>query len=259
MHKILLLGLGNIGTLLGILLSKRFEVLGVDIQKPAGCIDLPFRVMDGDVTSVKFMRELLPKCDAVVSALPYFLNKDIAVWASEYGKHYFDLTEDIETTSFIRELGKTATGVLVPQCGLAPGLVGIVAADLAQKFTKLRSIEMRVGALPEHTHGKLGYSFTWSPAGVLNEYTKDGEAIHQGKRKTVISLEGNESFRMHGKELEAFYTSGGLGTMCETYEGKVETLNYKTIRYPGHGALMQFLLHELQMREDLEQLETILK
>lgn len=259
MKKILTLGLGKVGTLVGVLLSKKFIVSGLDKQMPHYDFDLPFEVLTGDVTDLAFMRQTIKEFDAVVSALPYFLNKDIAQIAYDQGKHYFDLTEDVPTTNFIRELSKTSKGVMAPQCGLAPGLIGIIGADLTKSFTKLRDIELRVGALPRYPNGLMAYSFTWSPAGVINEYLNDAEAIHNGKRKMMTSLDGLEYINIEGQEFEAFTTSGGLGTMCETFEGKVDTLNYKTIRYPGHAKLMRFLMYELIMKKDKQQLEEILK
>ncbi|MEO1260637.1 MAG: saccharopine dehydrogenase C-terminal domain-containing protein [Bacteroidota bacterium] len=259
MKKILVLGLGKVGSLVGVLLNHKFDVTGADKEKPHYDFELPFPVLEVDVTSDHFLQEILPQYDTVVSALPYFLNKKIAQASHDVGQHYFDLTEDLETTNFIRDLGKTSKGVMAPQCGLAPGLIGIVGADLTKEFTKLRDIELRVGALPRYPNGLLAYSFTWSPAGVINEYICDAEAIANGKRKMVPSLQGFEYINIEGQEFEAFTTSGGLGTMCETYEGKVDTLNYKTIRYPGHGKLMRFLIYELIMKNDTQQLEEILK
>jgi saccharopine dehydrogenase-like NADP-dependent oxidoreductase len=115
-----------------------------------------------------------------------------------------------------------------------------------------------VGALPRYPNGLLAYSFTWSPAGVINEYINDAEVIHNRVRKMVPSLDGIESINIEGRDYEAFTTSGGLGTMCRTYEGKVDTLNYKTVRYPGHAQLMRFLLYELILKEKRELVETIL-
>ena len=259
MKKILTLGLGKVGTLVGVLLSKKYDVTGVDKKAPHYSFDLPFSVVEGDVTNEAFMKKLIAENDAVVSALPFFLNKPIAQLAYDLGKHYFDLTEDVETTNFIRELSKTSKSVMAPQCGLAPGIIGIIGADLAKDFTKVRDIELRVGALPKYPNGLLAYSFTWSPAGVINEYINDAEAIHNGVRKMVPSLDGIEYINIEGKEFEAFTTSGGLGTMCETYEGKVDTLNYKTIRYPGHGKLMKFLIQELILKDDKALLSKILE
>lgn len=259
MKKVLTLGLGKVGTLVATLLSKKFDVIGIDKVNPHYDYELPFDIKKGDVTDLDFMRDQIKACDAVISALPFFLNKPIAQLAYEEGKHYFDLTEDVSTTNFIRKLSETATSVMAPQCGLAPGLIGIVGADLTKDFTKLRDIELRVGALPRYPNGLMAYSFTWSPAGVINEYINDAEAIHNGERKMVTSLDGIEYINIEGQEFEAFTTSGGLGTMCETYEGKVDTLNYKTIRYPGHARLMRFMMYELCMKEDKQQLEEILK
>ncbi len=258
MKKILVLGLGKVGSLVGVLLNHHFEVTGLDQQKPHYDFELPFPVLEGDVTSETFLTKTLPQFDAVVSALPYFLNKAVAKAAYDNGMSYFDLTEDVDTTNYIRELSKTSTGVMAPQCGLAPGLIGIVGSDLTKDFTKLRDIELRVGALPRYPNGLMAYSFTWSPAGVINEYLNDAEAIHNGVRKMVPSLEGLEYINIEGQEFEAFTTSGGLGTMCETYDGKVDTLNYKTMRYPGHARLMRFLMYELLMKNDKKQLEKIL-
>ncbi|MBX2846008.1 MAG: saccharopine dehydrogenase NADP-binding domain-containing protein [Saprospiraceae bacterium] len=259
MKKILTLGLGKVGTLVGVLLSKQFEVTGVDKKAPHYNRTLPFNVLELDVTDNQVMRDTMKDYDAVVSALPYFLNKNIAQIAHDLGLHYFDLTEDVDTTNFIRDLAKTSKGLMAPQCGLAPGIIGIIGAHLAKEFTKVRDIELRVGALPKYPNGLMAYSFTWSPAGVINEYINDAEAIHNGERKMVTSLDGIEYINIEGKEFEAFTTSGGLGTMCETFEGKVDTLNYKTIRYPGHAKLMRFMIYELCMKENKEELTAILE
>ncbi len=259
MKNILVLGMGKVGSLVGLLLSNKFMVTGLDIKKPHYNYSLPFEVLEGDVANETFLGKIIPKFDAVVSALPYFLNKMVAKVAVHSNVHYFDLTEDVETTNFIRSLAKKSNSVLAPQCGLAPGLIGIIGADLAKEFDKIRDIELRVGALPKYPNGLLAYSFTWSPEGVINEYINDAEAIHNGKRKMVTSLDGLEYINIEGKEFEAFTTSGGLGTMCETFEGKVDTLNYKTIRYPGHAKLMRFLIQELILKNDKPLLTKILE
>jgi saccharopine dehydrogenase-like NADP-dependent oxidoreductase len=256
MKNVLVIGMGKVGSLVGVLLSKRFAVMGMDIRYPNAT--LPFEIILGDVNDLSFLEKTIPSFDAVVSAMPYNLNLPIAQTAHKFGVHYFDLTEDVPTTTAIREMAQTATSVMAPQCGLAPGLIGIVGADLAKRFTKLRDIELRVGALPRFPNGLMGYSFTWSPAGVINEYINDAEVIHNGKKKMVPSLDGIEHIQIEGQEFEAFSTSGGLGTMCETYEGKVDTLNYKTIRYPGHAKLMKFLLYELILKDKRELVEQIL-
>jgi saccharopine dehydrogenase-like NADP-dependent oxidoreductase len=256
MQKILVIGLGKVGSLVGILLSKRFSVTGIDKSVPY--LPLPFPVITGNISEAGFLDLIFPDYDAVVSCMPYNLNLPIAQKAYAAGIHYFDLTEDVPTTMAIREMAKDSRGVMAPQCGLAPGFIGIVGSDLSKRFTRLRDIELRVGALPRYPNGLMCYSFTWSPAGVVNEYINDAEVIHNGVRKMVPSLEGIELINIEGQEFEAFSTSGGLGTMCETFEGKLDTLNYKTIRYPGHCSLMRFMLYELILKDKRELLEQIL-
>ncbi|MBO0947212.1 saccharopine dehydrogenase family protein [Fibrella forsythiae] len=256
MQNLVIIGLGKVGSLVGLLLHKRFMVSGFDQKSPAQPV--PFPVQLGSVHDTAALYQALQHADGVVSCLPYNLNLPIARIAHELGIHYFDLTEDVPTTDAIREMAKTARGVMAPQCGLAPGLIGIVGSDLAKRFDRLRDIELRVGALPRYPNGLLGYSFTWSPAGVINEYLNDCEVIANGQRKMVPALDGIEVINIEGQEFEAFSTSGGLGTLCETYEGKVDTLNYKTIRYPGHCKLMRFLLYELILKDQRELTEKIL-
>jgi saccharopine dehydrogenase-like NADP-dependent oxidoreductase len=256
MKTILVFGMGKVGTLVGILLNKRFAVTGFDKNIPTESTG--FDCIQGDIQDQSLLEKTIPQFDAVVSCMPYNLNLSIARIAHAHGIHYFDLTEDVPTTEAIMQMSLTAKAVMAPQCGLAPGLIGIIGANLAHRFTKLRDIELRVGALPRYPNGLLAYSFTWSPAGVINEYINDAEVIHNGTRKMVPSLDGIESINIEGRDYEAFSTSGGLGTMCQTYAGKVDTLNYKTIRYPGHAQLMRFLLYELILKDKRELVESIL-
>lgn len=256
MKNVAVIGLGKVGSLVATLLSDLFTVTGVDQKRPAG--EFPFNIVTGSVADISFIEAVLSEQDAVVSCLPYNLNLQVATTAFKLGIHYFDLTEDVPTTAAIRIMAEDSKGVMAPQCGLAPGFIGIVGADLYKRFTKLRDVELRVGALPRYPNGLMGYSFTWSPAGVINEYLNDSEVIHNGVRKIVPSLDGIEHINIEGQEFEAFSTSGGLGTMCETLAGKVDTLNYKTIRYPGHCSLMRFFLYELVMKDQRELTEKIL-
>ncbi|MGI9538400.1 MAG: saccharopine dehydrogenase family protein, partial [Desulfocapsaceae bacterium] len=136
--------------------------------------------------------------------------------------------------------------------------VAIAGSFLAGKFANIRSIKLRVGALPKHPTGLLGYAFNWSPEGVVNEYLNDCEVIENGVRKWVSPMDWLEKIYIDGLQFEAFTTSGGIGTMCDTYEGLVENLDYKSIRYPGHAELMNFFFHELLMREDRDRAGLIL-
>lgn len=249
--NIAVLGLGNVGRLVARLLHESgFNVTAFDAV--LGGADQPF---DRHVLGVSKQDDLaaaLAASEAVISCLPYHLNAGVAKAAQAHGLHYFDLTEDVTVTQTVRELAETSNGVMAPQCGLAPGYIGIIGAHLAERFETLRAIKLRVGALPQHPTGLLGYAFNWSPEGVVNEYLNDCEVIEEGEHKWVSPMEWIETVYVQGTKLEAFTTSGGLGTMCETFAGRVANLDYKTMRYPGHVSLMNFYFHELLMREHRE-------
>lgn len=249
MHKkVMVLGLGKVGSLVGQLLAESaFEVGGLDAERRA---DLPFPVVQADVTDAAAIGAEMRKFDAVVSCLPYHLNKAVVEAAVAAGVHYFDLTEDVPTANHIKSLAPSAKCLLAPQCGLAPGFIAIVGASLAKSFEEIRSIRLRVGALPQSPHGMLGYAFNWSPEGVVNQYLNDCEVIQDGQRKVVPAMQSRETLVIEGHKLEAFTTSGGLGTMCESFAGRVQDLNYKTIRYPGHLDLMRFYFHEILMKNN---------
>lgn len=247
-ESICVLGLGKVGGLAARLLHEAgFKVTGVDSRTPRA--DYPFELRQADLGSVAGLQEALGDAEAVLSCLPYHLNKGVSAAAHKQGIHYFDLTEDVPTTKAIIDMSASAKGLMAPQCGLAPGFVGIVAAAQAAGFETCRSIKMRVGALPQHPSGLLGYAFNWSPEGVVNEYLNDCEVIEDGVKKLVSPMEWIEQIYVNGVRLEAFTTSGGLGTMTDSYLGKVENLDYKTMRYPGHVDLMNFFFHEILMRE----------
>lgn len=212
-----------------------------------------------DVTDTAALRRALAGQFAVLSAAPYHLTARVAEAACEEGVHYLDLTEDVASTRRIRELAPNARTALIPQCGLAPGFISIVAADLARQFDSLDAVRMRVGALPVYPSNALNYNLTWSTEGVINEYCEPCEAIVDGQPREVPALEEREEFSLDGVLYEAFNTSGGLGTLCETLAGKVRTLNYRTIRYPGHAAIMKALLHDLRLRDRRDVLKDILE
>jgi len=244
--SVLVVGTGKVGSLVATLLHESsFQVTALDARKRQ---DFPFPVIEGDVSDPVALKGAVDGKQAVVSCLPYHLNAGVARAAHAQGVHYFDLTEDVPTTRAIIELSQTATAVMAPQCGLAPGFIGIVGSSLTRSFESLRSIELRVGALPHHPRGLLGYAFNWSSEGVVNEYLNDCEVIRGGKKMMVPAMEHLETIVINGIRLEGFSTSGGLGTMCDTFAGRVEELNYKTLRYRGHCELMRFFFNELHMR-----------
>ncbi len=251
MKKIAVLGLGKVGNLAALLLDESgFELTGFDVKTPRETV--PYAVRNIDVADVSGLKDAFGDMDAVLSCLPYHLNIEVANAAHAAGIHYFDLTEDVPTTNHMIQLAATSKGLMAPQCGLAPGFVGIVGAAQIGEFDACRSVRMRVGALPQNPTGLMGYSFNWSPAGVVNEYLNDCEVIEAGERKWVSPMEWLETLYINGVKLEAFTTSGGLGTMCDTFHGVVENIDYKTMRYPGHMELMNFFFHELLMRDRRE-------
>ncbi len=248
MKKIAVLGLGKVGLLASELLHEAgFEVHAFD-QAPR-VTDMPFSVRPADMADAAEVARIFGTVDAVLSCLPYHLNASLAEAAVDAEIHYFDLTEDVPTTKRIIDLSQRSKRLMAPQCGLAPGFVGIVGADLISRFDDCRSCKMRVGALPQNPTGLMGYSFNWSPEGVVNEYLNDCEVLEDGVIKQVSPMEWIEKHYIGGTELEAFTTSGGLGTMCETYLGIVPNMDYKSLRYPGHANLMNFFFHELLMRD----------
>ncbi|PYB75583.1 saccharopine dehydrogenase family protein [Rhizobium wuzhouense] len=185
---------------------------------------------------------------AVLSAAPFHLTGAIAESAARTGTHYLDLTEDVATTRKVEELARGAASAFIPQCGLAPGFISIVAHDLTKHFDTLDTVRMRVGALPQYPSNALNYNLTWSTDGLINEYIEPCEAIVEGKLSVVPAMEEREEFSLDGVTYEAFNTSGGLGTLAKTLEGRVRTMNYRTIRYPGHQAIIKALLNDFNLK-----------
>ncbi len=201
-----------------------------------------------DIADAAALTALLRGRFAVLSAAPFHLTGLVAEAAREAGVHYLDLTEDVATTRKVETLAEGAATAFIPQCGLAPGFVSIVAHDLARRFERLDSVRMRIGALPQYPSNALNYNLTWSTDGLINEYIEPCEAVVEGRLVSVPALEEREEFSLDGVTYEAFNTSGGLGTLARTLEGRVRTLNYRTIRYPGHQAIIKALLNDLNLR-----------
>jgi saccharopine dehydrogenase-like NADP-dependent oxidoreductase len=266
MHRVLLLGAGKIGRMIAKLLTSTpdYEVLVADADQAA--LD---RVREQshvetvvlDAADPDALARLLAGRQAVVSALSYRFNPAVARAALVAGTSYFDLTEDIATSQEVRDLAQQAAPgqVFMPQCGLAPGFVSIAANHLTGCFDQVDSVYMRVGALPQFPTNALRYNLTWSTDGLINEYCNFCQVIHDGRLLEVLPLEGLEHFSLDGIRYEAFNTSGGLGTLCQSLEGRVRSLNYKTVRYNGHRDLMLFLINELRLRERRELLKEILE
>lgn len=252
--KLILLGAGKIGDAILNLLSHTGDfsitVADRDAHRLAHVSAMQFpdvATVHADIADEKTVVDLIDGHDVTLSACPYFLTPVIAGAAKKAGSHYFDLTEDVESTRVVKQLAEGAGTAFVPQCGLAPGFISIVASDLASRFDKLRDVHMRVGALPTFPSNALKYNLTWSTDGLINEYCNPCEAIVDGQLRDVSALEEVEHFSLDGIDYEAFNTSGGLGTLCESLAGKVQNLNYKTVRYPGHRDIIKMLVRDLQL------------
>lgn len=207
-----------------------------------------------DVSDTAAVRSTLKGHDYVICMLPFNFVAGIAEAANELGVHYFDVTEDVKTTDRVNAIAKEgrAKVALVPQCGLAPGYIAIAANDVARGFSQVHELTLRVGALPQFPTNQLKYNITWSTGGVVNEYCEPCRVMLDGQEVMVPALEGLENFSFEGVEYEAFYTSGGVGSLIDSMreQGKIvpeSKVAYKTIRYPGHNTLMKFLLQELRL------------
>lgn len=265
MFTVALCGAGKIGEAITAMLalSGRYSIKVCDIDlERAKTVAAPWpsasphRLQLDDAAATA---QLLKGCDAVLCALPYLFNSQVATLAVECGVHYFDLTEDVESTRLIKRLAEHAKSALMPQCGLAPGFISIAAASLVRQFDAAESVKMRVGALPIYPSNRLKYALTWSTDGLINEYGNMCEAIINGERTAVLPLEGYERFSLDGDEYEAFNTSGGLGSLCDTLGGKVRSLDYKSVRYPGHHDIVAFLMRDLRFNEDRDTLKRVLE
>ncbi len=261
--RITLLGAGHIGQTIARLLSHTGDYEVTVVDRAASALDKlagePVKTRVVETADPAALLKALQGQQAVVNALPYHLATSAATAARQAGVHYFDLTEDVAATRTIKALAEGSRTAFMPQCGLAPGFIGIVAHHLAKGFDSLHEVKMRVGALPAFPTNSLKYNLTWSVDGLINEYCHPCEAIRGGKNIEVLPLEGLEHFSLDGTEYEAFNTSGGLGTLCETLAGRVQTLDYKSVRYPGHRDLMKLLLEDLQLNEDTETLKAIMR
>jgi saccharopine dehydrogenase-like NADP-dependent oxidoreductase len=264
MKDVVVIGAGKIGaTVAGLLASTGDYQVTLADRSPdvLGRLDRDerIRIVAADVEDSSKVVDLLNGQFAVLNAGPFYLTTGIAEAARAAHAHYLDLTEDVARARRVRELAADASTTFIPQCGLAPGFVSIVAFDMAKRFKVLDSVKLRVGALPQYPSNALNYNLTWSTDGVINEYCEPCEAIVNGVRREVQPLQEREEFSLDGVTYEAFNTSGGLGTLCDTLEGKVRTLNYRTIRYPGHAAIMRALLNDLRLRDRRDVLKDILE
>jgi len=197
-----------------------------------------------DVRDEDAVRGLMRECDAVMSAIPYYFNFDMARLAVESGVHFTDLggnTEIVNEQKTLDAEAKRKNITVVPDTGLAPGMVNILAEYGIRQLDSVRSVRIYVGGLPQNPEPPLNYQIVDSLEGVLDYYTTLSWVLRRGKRTQVRALSEIEpvSFGDGVGELEAFHTAGGLSTMAFRYEDKIPEMEYKTLRYPGHAERME--------------------
>ncbi|NUQ20925.1 MAG: saccharopine dehydrogenase [Gemmatimonadaceae bacterium] len=197
-----------------------------------------------DVRDRDAVRAVMRESDAVMSAIPYYFNLQLATIAAEVGVHFCDLGGNTEIVFKQKELdaqAKAKNVTIVPDCGLAPGMVNILAQYGIDQLDKTSAVRIYVGGLPQNPEPPLNYQIVYSLEGVLDYYTTLSWVVRDGKPTQVKALSERVPVKFPAPlgELEAFHTAGGLSTMAWRYQGKIPTMEYKTLRYPGHAAIME--------------------
>jgi lysine 6-dehydrogenase len=191
-----------------------------------------------DVSNYSDVVELMKKHDSAISCVNYWYNAELSKAAIETNTNFCDLGGNnyiVDEQLAMDEAAKNAEINIIPDCGLAPGMVSILAMHGAKRFDEVKEIHIRVGGLPQHPKTLLEYQLIFSVEGLINEYIEAARVIRDGKISEVESMTEIESLEFEGfPPLEAFQTSGGTSTLPDTFLGKIKELDYKTIRYAGH-------------------------
>lgn len=196
-----------------------------------------------DVRDAHAVRAVFARCDAVMSAIPYYFNAPLAALAVEMGVHFADLggnTEIVQEQKKLHEAAKAKGISIIPDTGLAPGMVNVIAQHGIDQFDTVESVKLFVGGLPQVPEPPLGYQIAYSIEGMVDYYTTASLVVRNGQPAHVTALSEIEPVRFDEPvgELEAFHTAGGLSTMVYRYAGRIPTMEYKTLRYPGHARIM---------------------
>jgi lysine 6-dehydrogenase len=186
----------------------------------------------------------MEEMDAALCALPYFFGLPMAELAIESGTHYCDLGGNTEIVERQRTLdgAARAKGVsVIPDCGLAPGMVNVLAQAGIDELDEIDQVKLLVGGLPQHPRPPLNYQVVYSLEGVLDYYTTSSIVLAEGEIQEREALSEVEPVRFPEPlgELEAFHTAGGISTLPHRYRGRVRSMEYKTLRYPGHAEIMR--------------------
>jgi lysine 6-dehydrogenase len=196
-----------------------------------------------DVRDRDAVLAVMRESDAVMSAIPYYLNLSLAEYAVEAGVHFCDLGGNTEIVFQQKSMAERAAAkglTIVPDCGVAPGMVNILAEYGIRQLDSVASVRIYVGGLPQNPQPPLNYQVVYSLEGVLDYYTTRSWVLREGQRTQVTALSEREpvEFPAPVGTLEAFHTAGGLSTMAFRYEGVIPEMEYKTLRYPGHAEIM---------------------
>ena len=248
--RIVILGAGRIGiAVYNILYSKNFDLLLIakEINKKQNIPVDAFKDLNinNTVEINKIISGFRPV--ALVNCLPFYLTGLAVAYAADNNLHYFDVTEDVESGKIVKEISQGLNKAFIPHNGVAPGLVNIISGHLAKQFDELYHLEAKCGVLPLFTYNSLKYGTTWSIEGLVNQYCNKCLVIKNGKAEEVDALDNLQNLIIDGVQYESFNTSGGSGTLVESFAGRVRNLSYQTIRYPGHRDLISFLLMDLKL------------
>jgi lysine 6-dehydrogenase len=202
------------------------------------------KVAQLDVNDHAAVRALMQDHDAAMSALPYYFNGHMAALAVEGNCHFSDLggnTEIVLEQKKLHDRARSCGVSVIPDCGLAPGMVNILAAEGIRRLDRAERVKVYVGGLPQHPEPPLNYQIVYSLEGALDYYTTPSWILRGGRPVQVDALSELEpvEFPAPVGTLEAFHTGGGISTLPFAYEGKVDVMEYKTLRYPGHAAIMR--------------------
>ncbi|MBN2464025.1 saccharopine dehydrogenase NADP-binding domain-containing protein [candidate division WOR-3 bacterium] len=204
------------------------------------------RTVVADAADRHRMTEMMRRCDVAVSCVPYFFNLGLARAAIASRTHFCDLggnNDVVRAELALSPQAKKAGVTVVPDCGLAPGMVGILAADGFSRLDRTNEIRIRVGGLPRRPKPPFKYALVFSAHGLINEYAEPCLVLANGRpewREPLEDMEWLQFPRPYGN-LEAFNTSGGSSTLPESFRGRVKKLDYKTVRYMGHCTQMRVL------------------
>ncbi len=246
--RVIVLGAGMMGKAIAYDLHKHSKLENIAIadkdkktlqsaEKSLGLKDIDYHKLDAE--KIEQVRQAFKNYDMAISALPYKFNYMLAKTAVETNTHFLDLggNNDIVKKEFsLDKKAKDNNVTVIPDCGLAPGLVSIITRDIVEQMDTVDYVKIRVGGLPVNPKPPLNYQIVFSPYGLINEYVEDAMILNNGKiikKKSMSEIETME-FPKPFDKMEAFFTSGGCSTLPHTYKNKIKYLDYKTIRYPGH-------------------------